>query len=84
LAGIGKTRLEADTGLALDQRDAMAGLGEIICRCDADDAATEDENMHGEAPLATRLRMSGQLHDDAETKAGPSSASRGVMVATSC
>ncbi len=46
LAGIGVAGLQSRARLPVDNRDLMAGLGEVVGQGDADDAAAKNEHFH--------------------------------------
>ena len=55
LSAVGKAGFQARTGLAVYDRYAAAGLGEIPGACDASEAGADDQNFHD--ALGKVLRM---------------------------
>ncbi len=55
LAAVGEAGLHRRSRLAVDDRDVMAGAGQIVGGRDADHAGAEDEDLHALFPGKSRM-----------------------------
>lgn len=57
--GVGEAGLEGGRALAVNDRDFVAGAGELVGRGHADDAGTENQHLHGRRVFMEAAASSG-------------------------